>query len=223
MSLNISEQTEKVVYLLRHGQSEDNASPVFQGPDSPLSEHGRQQAQFIAERVRSIEFDALISSPFHRARQTADAIAAATDKTVELSDLFVERIKPSSINGQPYSNAAASDVWQQWEASFYESGNHIEDGENFDSITKRARAALDYLYNRPERTFVVTSHGYFIRSIIATVLLADELTPSAARILHRSMFGMENTGMTVLLYEPAFQQEARWRLWSYNDHAHLAE
>lgn len=61
MNLKISEQTEKVVYLLRHGQSDANASPVFQGPDSPLSEQGRQQAQFIAERVRDIEFDVLVS------------------------------------------------------------------------------------------------------------------------------------------------------------------
>ena len=32
---------EKTIYFIRHGQSEDNAAPVFQAPDSPLSELGR--------------------------------------------------------------------------------------------------------------------------------------------------------------------------------------
>ena len=40
----------KVVYFVRHGQSEDNVAPVFQSPDSPLSAVGRNQAARIAAR-----------------------------------------------------------------------------------------------------------------------------------------------------------------------------
>lgn len=72
----------KVVYFVRHGESEANVAPVFQSPDSPLSERGRHQAQLIGERVSQLRFDALISSPFARARETAQVIAQATEADV---------------------------------------------------------------------------------------------------------------------------------------------
>ena len=34
------ETSAKVVYFVRHGQSEDNVAPVFQAPESPLSAVG---------------------------------------------------------------------------------------------------------------------------------------------------------------------------------------
>ena len=37
------ETSAKVVYFVRHGQSEDNVAPVFQSPDSPLSAVGRHK------------------------------------------------------------------------------------------------------------------------------------------------------------------------------------
>jgi len=109
----------KVVYFVRHGESEANVAPVFQSPESPLSERGRHQAQLIAERVSQLRFDALISSPFARARETAQVIAQATEADVEYSDLFVERLKPSSINGKPFTDPAASATWECWEESLY--------------------------------------------------------------------------------------------------------
>lgn len=223
MNVKMHEHTEKVVYLLRHGQSEANAAPVFQGSESPLSEHGKKQAQFIAKRVEKIDFDVLISSPFERAKQTADIISTVTKRPVEFSELFVERVKPSSVDGKPYTDAQASDVRRRWQKSVYTTGARVEDGENYDDITSRAQSALDYLYNRPEKRIVVASHGYFVRALAAAVLLGDGLTPTTAENFHKSMHGMENTGLTILIYEAAFEQEARWRLWIYNDHAHLAE
>lgn len=104
--------TDKIVYFVRHGQSEANALPIFQGPDSPLDEIGKQQAAIIAERVSRVPFEALISSSFPRAKETAQAIGKMTGKQPEYSDLFVERIKPSSINGKPYADEHANLVWR---------------------------------------------------------------------------------------------------------------
>lgn len=105
---------EKFVYFVRHGQSADNVAPVFQSPDSPLNEKGRKQAESIADRVSKLSFDALIASPFERAKQTAEAIVKATGKKAEYSDLFVERVKPSYINGKPYTDEKANTLWREW-------------------------------------------------------------------------------------------------------------
>ena len=215
-------KNEKTIYFVRHGQSEDNSAPVFQSPDSPLSAKGREQAISIAKRVSKLAFETLISSPFLRATQTAEAIAALTGKKPELSDLFVERIKPTNINGKPYTDKNASTVWREWEMSLFTPGMRVDDGENFDDITMRADNALSFLERRKEKSLVVVTHGYFLRTIIARVLLGDSITSEQFKNF-QSVARMENTGLTVIKYQSGFEEKSAWRLWIYNDHAHLAD
>lgn len=215
-------QIEKTVYFLRHGQSKDNVSPVFQSPDSPLSEKGKKQAENIALRVSKLPFDGLISSPLKRAKQTAKIITNSTGKKAEYSELFVERIKPTYVNGKPYTDVKANELWRDWQKSLYTPGMRAEDGENFDDLVVRADNALTFLKNRPEQSLVVVTHGYFLRTIVIRVLLGDLLSGEAFENSQRTML-MENTGLTVLQYRDGFEEEARWRLWTYNDHAHLTD
>lgn len=215
-----SKKVTKIVYFLRHGQSEDNISPVFQAPDSPLSETGRLQAKYIADRVSKISFDTLISSPYPRAKETAEIIAEATKKSPEYSELFIERIKPTSISGKPFSDSEADKIWRQWEESLYTSGLRSEDGENYDDLVARADKALEFLNLREEESIVVVTHGFFLRTIVARVILGDLLTDAAYKQFQSSA-SMENTGLTVLRYESGFEKAAKWKLWIYNDHAHL--
>jgi probable phosphoglycerate mutase len=211
---------EKIVYFVRHAQSEDNAAPVFQAPDSPLSETGRRQAQLIARRLSKLPFDALIASPLRRAKETADIIAEALGREPEYSDLFVERIRTARIDGKPYSDQEANALWRDWQKNFYVPGIRMADGESFDDLIKRADAALSFLKNRAERSLAVVTHGYFVRTIVARVLLGD-LLPGEVFKRFQQMTSMENTGLTVLRYHGAFEEEPCWRLWTHNDHAHL--
>lgn len=213
---------EKTVYLIRHAQSTDNVAPVFQSPDSTLNEKGRKQAESIASRISKLSFDALIASPFERAKQTAEAIAKATGKQLEFSELFVERVKPNYINSKPYTDEKAHALWREWEKSLYTPGLHAEDGENFDDLIARADNALAFLQKREEQSFVVVTHGYFLRTIVIRVLLGDLLSGEAFRNIQRTT-AMENTGLTVLQYRDRFEEKPAWRLWIYNDHAHLAD
>lgn len=210
----------KTVYFVRHGQSEANVAPEFQGPDSPLSARGIEQAHAVAERASRIEFDTLISSPFARALATAEAIAQVTGKEPEFSALFVERIKPTSINGKPYTDEKAAKLWREWETSLHTPGVRIEDGENFEDLVARADAALAYLDGRQEERLLVVTHGYFLRTIIARVLLKDSLNAAAFHSIQRSAH-VENTGITVIRRESWFESEDEWKLNTYNDHAHL--
>jgi broad specificity phosphatase PhoE len=210
----------KVVYFVRHGESIANISPVFQSPDSPLSERGCEQAKAIAERASKISFEAFIASPLERTRETADYIAKVVNKEPEYSELFVERAKPKSLNGKPHSDKEAHMLWKEWTESLYVSGVRVADGENFDDLVLRADRALAFLKATPERSILVVTHGYFLRTIMARVLLGDFLTGEAHRRFQRGA-SMENTGLSVLRYEGTSEENMRWRLWVYNDHAHL--
>mgnify|MGYP001577373412 CR=1 FL=1 len=210
----------KTVYFVRHGESEANVAPVFQGPNSPLSPTGIEQAHAVAERVSKFEFDVLLSSPFARARATAEIIAEKTGKTPEYSDVFVERLKPTSIDEKPYTDEVANTIWRSWEASLHTPGLRVEDGENYEDVVARADRALALLAARAEDTALVVTHGYFLRSIIARVLLRDTLTAASFLNIQRSA-NMQNTGITVLRVEQGFESAPAWKLWIYNDHAHL--
>lgn len=68
-----------MIYLLRHGQTEFNLEGRYQGQaDSPLTEHGRQQARACGALLsRHVEAAPIWSSPLPRAAETARLLAAA--------------------------------------------------------------------------------------------------------------------------------------------------
>ena len=212
---------KKIVYFVRHGQSVDNDSPVFQSVDSPLSEKGIAQAKSIAERLSTIEFETLISSPVQRAKETADYISEKTKKDIVFSDLFVERIKPDEIDGKPWTDEEASKVWRAWEKTLYTPGKRVSNGENYDDTIARVDRALKFLERRPESTLAVVTHGYFLRAIVIRILLGDNLTgPIMKGFQERA--SIENTAITVINYKDAFEEDFTWRLWTLNDHSHFA-
>ena len=80
------------VYLVRHGETVWNAEGRLCGSsDIPLSPIGQQQAQRLAQRLRSVPLAAIYSSPLRRTRQTAETIAALHNLPVhpvpELSEI----------------------------------------------------------------------------------------------------------------------------------------
>lgn len=210
----------KTVYFVRHGESEHNVAPVFQSPDVPINEKGRSQAVIIADRVASLSFDALISSTYKRARQTAEVIGGVTGKTPEYSELFVETKTPSYIHRKPYEDPKANELWRKWKESMYTPGLRAEDGENYDDVVARADHALRFLHERPEKSIVVVTHGTFLVTIIARVLLGGTLNAGSFKSFQKGM-SVKNTGLTVLRYRAGFEEEPSWRLWIFNDHAHL--
>ncbi|MDB5238080.1 MAG: hypothetical protein JWM46_350 [Candidatus Kaiserbacteria bacterium] len=214
-------KAEKTVYFVRHGQSEDNVAPRFQSDDSPLTETGVMQADMIASRAAEIEFDALISSPHPRTKDTAEAIARKTGKTPEYSELFIESVKPTGLAGKMYSDPEANALWLQWHKSQGDPSVRVRDGENYSDLLARADKALAYLLSRPEKGILVVTHGFFLRTMLARVILGDTLSPENFRNIQSSV-SSENTGISVVQYAGGYQNAApKWKLWTYNDHAHL--
>lgn len=211
----------KTVYFVRHGQSVDNVSPVFQSANSPLSEKGERQAKSIAARLSNIEFETLIASPVLRAKQTAEYISKETGKDIIFSDFFVERIKPDEVDGKPWADKQADKIWQAWEETLFTSGRRVSNGENYEDIVGRTDKAIDFLLGRPEANLTVVTHGYFLRALIIRMLLGDNLTGAIMRHFQEQV-PIENTAITVLKYEKSFSSDFTWRLHILNDHSHFA-
>lgn len=220
----MEKQLEKIVYFVRHGESEANISKTSKEGvvfklNSSLTTKGKKQAVSIAERIGKLSFESLIVSPLARAKETAETIAKSTGKKPEYSDIFVERIKPARLDGKSRDDNETNVLWKDWQKSLVTPGLRVEDGENFDDLIARADKALDFLKNRPEKNIVVVTHGYFLRTIIIRVVLGNTLTPENFFNFHARAH-TENTGLTVIKYGQTWEEIA-WQLSIYNDHAHL--
>lgn len=85
------------LYLIRHGEPEyslnQEGKKVIYGPDVPLSDAGRIGIEKLAQKLEDSSIDILFSSPYPRARQTADIIGSILKIPVvekeNLKDLWV--------------------------------------------------------------------------------------------------------------------------------------
>lgn len=212
----MQEKQSKTVYFIRHGETVDNASPVFQSINSPLNATGIAQAIKVADQFKTLEFELLISSPLLRAKQTATYISEQCHKEILFSDLFVERVKPDEIDGKPWDNEIACNIWRAWEESLYTPGMRISNGENYDDTITRVDKALEFLENCPETTIVVVTHGYFLRSVIVRALLGDNLNGAVMKNFQQRT-SIQNSAVTILDYKAAFEEDFAWRLRSLNN------
>src|SRR4051812_42359228 len=72
-------------WLVRHGETADNAARIFQGQGGRgLNAHGRAQAARLAERLRRSPPQAIVASDLERATETARIVGEACSIPVEL-------------------------------------------------------------------------------------------------------------------------------------------
>src|SRR5271169_6763046 len=82
------------LYLLRHGLAVEPGTQGFANDaDRPLTPKGERKVRKIAEAIEAmgVSFDLILSSPYVRARQTAEVVAEALNlrKKLEFSDALV--------------------------------------------------------------------------------------------------------------------------------------
>ncbi len=91
-----------ILYLVRHGIAEESSSSG-RDADRRLSTKGTLRTAMVAKGLRrlGVEFDRIASSPYTRARQTAEIFARITGHAEDI--LFDERLVPFA----PYEDSAA--------------------------------------------------------------------------------------------------------------------
>ena len=81
-----------ILYLVRHGETVDNASQTMQGQtQGELNERGILQARELSEEWKDRTIDVVVASDLKRAIDTADIIAAPHGLEVVTTPLLRER------------------------------------------------------------------------------------------------------------------------------------
>jgi len=153
------------LYLVRHGESEANAARRFAGQtDSPLTARGRRQAEAIAEELRRINFDRIVSSDLSRTRDTAEAIAKWQGLRVEVFPELRE-IDVGDRTGKPFDEVRGLPNWTDdgfvaWPG-----------GETLEKVLARVLGIIQRLTREsPGKTILVVGHGGVNRILLSHFL-----------------------------------------------------
>ncbi|QGG46886.1 alpha-ribazole phosphatase [Heliorestis convoluta] len=162
------------VYLIRHGETEWNLNRRYQGhSDIALSEQGRYQAQQLLRRLAHENIDVLYASDLGRAVETAQIIASAHQKEVQLDQRFrechfgqwegltfpeIEKAYPQEI-----------ETWRKRPGQLLVPG-----GESFALLQVRAyEALLDVVAKHKGENIAIVAHGGTIRTLLCAILDLD--------------------------------------------------
>ncbi|WP_435594885.1 histidine phosphatase family protein [Tsukamurella tyrosinosolvens] len=169
------------VILLRHGQTPASVQRLYSGRGNPsLTDLGREQAAEAAALLRLTPIDAILSSPLHRARQTADAVAAGRGLTVEVDDDLIET-DFGDWEGLSFGEARERDpeLHARW---LGDTAVAAPGGESFDEVHARVAALLVRVTaEHAGRTVLLVSH---VTPIKTALRIALDVGPQLLYRLH---------------------------------------
>ncbi len=204
------------IYLIRHGESEANHNGIWQDGHDPLTDRGREQASFLARRVKHFPIDVVIASPFVRTRKTAEIILEYLKKPIEWRDDIVEKSTPSEIAGLPRVNPKATEILRLTIENSKNPDWRYSDEESYNEFRERARGFLRHLESRTEGHILVVSHGAYISMLLTIFIFGDDATyEQFGRTF--LLFRNKNTGISVLDHDA----KNGWVVRTWNDHTHL--
>ncbi len=181
-----------VLYLVRHGESAGNVNPALgRQEDPPLTDRGRSQATRAAAALARAGVDAVYSSPLRRARETAEAIAAAAGVRVQIVGGFAEvDMGALSDPDTPAGRAEREAIFSAWLAG--DRSRAFPGGEDFAAVVRRVREGLLAVSGQAPGGRVVVTHRMAIAA--AAALCA----PGGASV---APGGCPNGSITTLLAE----------------------
>ncbi len=158
--------------VIRHGESEWNATGRWQGQaDPPLTARGLQQAETAALHI-SGSFDLVVSSDLRRAHQTAHIIA----DRLGLAPVVTDR-RLRERHAGPWQGLTRSEIESQWPGAI-EHRTYPSGYETDDQVVDRVLPALLDIARRVETKAVVVAHMGIIRAVDRATGGRDERIPN---------------------------------------------
>ncbi|WP_158266744.1 histidine phosphatase family protein [Alsobacter soli] len=153
------------LFLVRHG-AHDQVSRALSArtPGVHLSNEGRRQAEWAAERLARENVAAVHASPMERAQETAQPIARRLGVPVT-SDESLNEFDAGRWAGRSFDDLASDPAWTHWNQN--RSLARAPDGENAIEVQARVvRCALDLVAKHPGAGVVLVAHAEPLRSLV---------------------------------------------------------
>lgn len=151
------------LYLLRHGQTEENVRHILQGHmPGTLNEEGKAQAKTAATKLRTLDIDTVLCSDLKRCTDTYDIIKGELPEMPEMATTTLLRER-----GWGSATGMVADKTKRIEIP--------KDAESMRQMKARARIFIDFVRSTyPGKNVLAISHGLFCR-VIQCVLAGNEV------------------------------------------------
>jgi len=159
-----------LLYVVRHGETSSNAEGRLQGQSNdPLNENGIRLAEITGQGLKAVHFDACISSPLIRAKQTAEIILQQSGNTgVQIE--FDDRIKEINFGVYEGKHLGTDELPRDEADNFLHAPfdfRGFPEGENIRQVCARTQGFLKEICSRgDDKTYLVTTHGCALRCML---------------------------------------------------------
>jgi len=198
------------ILLVRHGQTESNATGYYMGwSNEDLNSTGISQAQKLSTRIAPLPVASVYTSPLQRACTTAQLLAQPHGLEPKVVDDLIE-IKLGDWQGLHMDEIRQGwpEMWREWRAD--PSETVLPDGESFKQVAERAlRAFQKIVADERDRQTLVVTHEIIIKILVTHIL-------GATYSIYRR-FEVSNASLSVIQVT-----DGRMRLITLNDTSHLA-
>ena len=177
-----------LIYLVRHGETDWNLAHRIQGStDIDLNDTGRAQAATTGRLLARRDWDAIVSSPLSRARETAQIIAAEVGLGEPvLLPAIVER-RYGAAEGLDYNEIDA----------LFPGDTEVPGRESREEVADRVLPAIVALAEQyPGQSVIVVGHGGVIRAVL-TAIAPDDYQARDGRIRNGSIHSFSHTDGTL--------------------------
>ena len=159
-----------LMFCIRHGESTYNAQGRVQGHlNIPLSELGRRQAAAAAEVCRDLAAEAIFCSPLRRARETAEAIAAASSLPIrEERDLIEIGVGIFQGHCRDELDRICPEEYARWRTG--DPDYAVPGGESRRALMHRGREVLESIARCDYGRVIVVSHGAILAAAFKSLL-----------------------------------------------------
>ncbi len=199
------------LYLIRHGETDDNARGVSQGRrDVPLNARGRAQAAAVAAWFEGRPLTQVVSSPSSRARDVAAAIGAGRGLTVVEDERLVE-FDQGELDGLPLDEMRERypDFLEHWRNDD-PTDLRMPGGETFGEVQLRmVEACEEIAAANLDGAVAVVSHNFALRAALCHAL--DVPLSNFRR------FRTDLASVSVVTVEPG----EWWRVEGLNEQCHI--
>jgi 2,3-bisphosphoglycerate-dependent phosphoglycerate mutase len=194
------------LYLVRHGQTVDNARAHFQGwSDSPLTPDGLEAVRDLAKALADTPFAAAYTSPSPRAATTAAEIVQHHPGLALEEDPGLREMHFGDHEVRPEADVFGTvDPWTMFGAvadgTFPGFPGTAEDGTAFLARVTAAFARIEALHD-DDRPVLVVSHGitlltYLVGIIGAAVVPLENATVSVVDVAPHGRRRLRDIGLT---------------------------
>ena len=160
-----------LLYVVRHGETDANTAGLLQGSmDIPLNDSGRDLAVVTGRAMQDIHFDACISSPLIRAKETAEIILRESKNDIPVStDPRIQEMCMGEWEGKKF-RPGDSEVDEDKCSLFFTDPFKFDGfpgGESTAQLCDRTQGFLkELLAKDDDRTYLITTHGAAMRAML---------------------------------------------------------